>query len=264
MKTIPVRKVKQGEQFAVSGHKYIALDQVGEGVLSVEAMSFDDVEFGRTNDWHGSSIREYLNGDYMGELEDNGLDLNAELLPLTIDLKQTNGGREYGHDTCKVGLLTLEQYIKYAEYIPLDPDNGWWLATPWGTPNGRSPSTYTATYAWFVSTNGYVGGRYTSSSYGVRPALVFSSDLLVSVNGENEAVGVGMFTSKELADELARRLAKEERVGPCVYFKNLDECYCNNEQDDPGECIYEGGIEPPNSQMKCKHFKTAGERSGEK
>lgn len=42
----------------------------------------------------------------------------------------------------------------------------------------------------------------------------------------------------------------------CVYFKNNENCTCNNELDEPGECFYENGIEPKNPSLKCPYFKT--------
>ncbi len=52
--------------------------------------------------------------------------------------------------------------------------------TPWGTPQGRTPYTSSSTGVWFVS-NG------CTDTYGIRPALLFASDLLVSVEGDDEA-----------------------------------------------------------------------------
>ena len=52
---------------------------------------------------------------------------------------------------------------------------GWWL---------RSPFTNGTNGAWFVGTNGgYDVGSYCSSAYGIRPALVLPSTLLVSDDG---------------------------------------------------------------------------------
>jgi|GEM_PF-1399749 len=42
----------------------------------------------------------------------------------------------------------------------------------------------------------------------------------------------------------------------CIHFRNLDECLCNNDPDDPGECVYENGIEPPRPDPKCKWYET--------
>jgi len=184
MKTVEVGKIRRGEMFSVAGHEYVALEITEVGVLSIERASLTRMELGKTNDWRNSKIRDYLQTDYMASLVEKGF--NPEMaLPLVIDLKATDGSREYGYDSCKVGLLTLEQYTRYNEYIPLD-ECSWWLATPWGTPHTRSPHTLDSSLAWFVSTNGVSSVYYWTNSYGVRPALLFASTLLVSPIDENE------------------------------------------------------------------------------
>ena len=50
----------------------------------------------------------------------------------------------------------------------------WWL---------RSPHTYNTNNVWYVLTNGSYNNYYASFSYGVRPALVLPSTLLVSDDG---------------------------------------------------------------------------------
>lgn len=50
----------------------------------------------------------------------------------------------------------------------------WWL---------RSPITNNAANAWYVYSNGLYGGNYCSVTYGVRPALILPSSLLVSDDG---------------------------------------------------------------------------------
>ena len=51
---------------------------------------------------------------------------------------------------------------------------GWWL---------RSPVCYNFNYALCVNSNGDWGGNYCSNSYGIRPALILPSTLLVSDDG---------------------------------------------------------------------------------
>ena len=52
---------------------------------------------------------------------------------------------------------------------------GWWL---------RSPYANSSNSAWRVNSNGYSGGaNYCSNSYGIRPALILPSTLLVSDDG---------------------------------------------------------------------------------
>jgi hypothetical protein len=105
-----------------------------------------------------------------------------------IDLKATDGSREYGTFGMRAGLLTLEQYGKYQDIIPL-ADNWWCLATPWRTPNPwwlRSPSTDYTSFVWLVFSYGGCGHVGATGTYGIRPALYFTSDLLVSIEDEGE------------------------------------------------------------------------------
>ena len=184
-KTIAVGEVRIGEKFKVAGHEYVVLNKTESSVFVIESMSFGDMYFGKTNDWRESDIRAYLRNEYMEKLINNDLNLK-DILSFAIDLKETNGGREYGYDSCKVGLLTLEQYTKYAEYIPLN-DESWWLATPNKTPNSRSPSTNSTSRVWCVYNGGNMGVSDAYNSYGIRPVLLFSSSLFVSVDrDENE------------------------------------------------------------------------------
>ena len=153
MKQMAVGKVHRGDTFTVAGHEYIVLDNSSAGVLALESDTLDCMAFGKANDWRTSAIREYLNGEYLDELTENGIDPERDLLMQNIDLKATDGSREYGFDPCYVGLLTLEQYTRYNEHIPL-ANEPWWLATPWGTPEGRSPYTYSSAFAWLINAGG--------------------------------------------------------------------------------------------------------------
>lgn len=47
----------------------------------------------------------------------------------------------------------------------------------------------------------------------------------------------------------------EKRDRQCIYYHGIDECKCNNDPDDYGDCIYEDGIETKNVDLKCKHYK---------
>jgi len=52
-----------------------------------------------------------------------------------------------------------------------------------------------------------------------------------------------------------QRVLFEPKGTPCIYFKGIDLCTCNNPPDDPGECIYTSGIETVKSAFKCKYYK---------
>ena len=169
MKQIQVRKVPYGETFSVFGDKFVALDYTGGNVLAIRKEIWKTAPFdtGGINDLRTASITGHL-VEYFLDLCKQGA--SDDTIPMNmIDLKATDGSREYGTFGMRVGLLTLEQYGKYQDIIPL-ADDWWCLATPWRTPNPgglRSPFTYFTNYV-------------------IRPALYFTSDLLVSIEDEGE------------------------------------------------------------------------------
>ena len=188
MKQIQVRKVPYGETFSVFGDKFVALDYINGKVLAIRKEIWKNAPFdtGGVNDLRTASITGHL-VQYFEDLCKNGASEDTVAMNV-MDLKATDGSREYGTFGMRAGLLTLEQYGKYQDIIPL-ADDWWCLATPWRTPNPwwlRSPSTNDTNLVWSV----YSGGRYSSNSAnvtcGVRPALYFTSDLLVSIEDEGE------------------------------------------------------------------------------
>ena len=188
MKQIQVRKVPYGETFSVFGDKFVALDYINGKVLAIRKEIWKNAPFdtGGVNDLRTASITGHL-VQYFEDLCKNGA--SDETVPMnTIDLKATDGSREYGTFGMRAGLLTLEQYGKYQDIIPL-ADDWWCLATPWRTPNPgwlRSPRTSSTNRVWSVSSYGVYDYYDATGTYGIRPALYFTSDLLVSIEDEGE------------------------------------------------------------------------------
>ena len=188
MKQIQVRKVPYGETFSVFGDKFVALDYINGKVLAIRKEIWKNAPFDTSgvNDLRTASITGHL-VQYFEDLCKNGASEDTIAMN-TMDLKATDGSREYGTFDMRAGLLTLEQYGKYQDIIPL-ADDWWCLATPWRTPNPgglRSPCTNNTSHVWGVfSGGGYVFNGATSA-YGIRPALYFTFDLLVSIEDEGE------------------------------------------------------------------------------
>ena len=185
MKKIELRKVPCGETFTAFGDEFVVLDHIDGGVLSIRKDIWKSAPFDKdaNNNLREASITVELAG-YMALLRQNGATDDA-FVPMHIDLKATDGTRAYGYYNIDIGLLTLEQYGKYKDIIPL-VDDWWWLATPWSTRWLRSPSTVSSANAWLVHSNGCCDNDYCSSSWGVRPILNFTSCLLVSLPGGSE------------------------------------------------------------------------------
>lgn len=177
-------EVPVGTTFEAWNHKYTVLNKENNKIFVLAAEIETMMQFRKNiksytvapNDFRDSSIRNWLNNDYLGILQKNELK-NDDILDLEIDLKCTLGQHEYGKDKVKVGLLTLEEYGKYYDIIPC-VDSPWWLATPWRTPS-RSPSTGRTVSVWYVGSGGGYDRWYCSDAGGVRPALNLSPSLLV-------------------------------------------------------------------------------------
>lgn len=156
-----------------------------------------------TNDYKNSEIHSYLNNTWL-----NKLDANIRAQVKQVKLPYVNGTANSAVASganglsCKIFLLSgyevgFTQSVN--SYFPIDGVrlayfqdgdgtaarnirianyNGsatlWWL---------RSPYTSNASSAWLVFADGSYGYSYCTNSYGIRPALVLPSSLLVSDDG---------------------------------------------------------------------------------
>lgn len=132
--------------------------------------------------------------------------------------------KSYGTITVKAAPLTLWQYGQFKELIPLNGDDWYWLVTPWECRWLRSPYSHNTNRVWSVSSSGDCSGISASNSFGIRPALLLNSDLLVSLDDEVEeescdegdtctcgkTVDLSGVCTKDLMAEIYRRLSTEE------------------------------------------------------
>lgn len=156
------------------------------------------------NDYANSTIKTYLNGTFLA-LFDSAIQ-NA-IKQVKIPYRPGSGTSSTVNSgssglSCKIFLLSgyeMGWTSSDNQYFPADGaklsyfDSGtgttannkriaylsgsatfWWL---------RSPNTSSSVYAWRVYTDGSYNGNYCSYSFGVRPALVLPSSLLVSEDG---------------------------------------------------------------------------------
>jgi len=183
MRTMKLRSVPYGTTFTAFGEKFVALDYIGGGVLAIRRDNWKNAAFDEDgkNNLKTASIGGKLN-NFLNVLEDGGAG-PGDILLMTVDLKATDGTREYGFCETRIGLLTLEQYGKYQHIIP-DADGPWWLATPWRTPGEKCG--YSA-YAWYVFSGGDAyGGDCSYTGVYLRPALILSPSILTSIDDEAE------------------------------------------------------------------------------
>ena len=81
-----------GERFGYNGHSYIALGMEQGGLLAISDGLIGEMPFDKdgSNDWRTSSLREYLNSEY---LEGIGREC---LLKQSSDLTSDDGMKDYG------------------------------------------------------------------------------------------------------------------------------------------------------------------------
>ena len=173
---VALKTIEAGERFTFNGQKFIALEQLEEGTLAIteeciEDRAFNDRRQEILNDWKTSSLREYLNKEYL----EAQLDEEA-LLEMEVDLTADDGLDDYGKDKCKVALLSLDQYRKYRKVLGEPIEDWWWLVTPYSTAsNGFSRHVrFVGSGGSSIGTSAYYGLR------GVRPLCTLKSEILVS------------------------------------------------------------------------------------
>lgn len=181
-----LKDLKRGETFRGAGIEWLVLghDKSVQGlpfrtfVVSADITEKRAFDEGNKCDFAASTLRAYLNGEFLRKLED---ELGAgNICEYVIDLTADDGLPKYGKDSVKVGLLTMEDYRRHRDILP-PIGKWWWTATPY---SGLDD------YNFIVSNVGTDGSSNSNNAYfgiiGVRPALYLKSEILVSVDGSEE------------------------------------------------------------------------------
>ena len=163
-----VSKVPQaGERFTRGGIEFVALGIEQGGVLAVAAKRLEDEmaydEHG-SNDWRKSSLRKYLNEEFVKNFD------KGDLLPFVSDLTSDDGMTDYGTSEDFVALLSDNLYRKYRKFMP-QYDTWVWTITPWSCHPG------TASLERFVLTSGALNSGDAISGLGVAPACIFNPEI---------------------------------------------------------------------------------------
>ena len=184
-------KLSPGRIFNFAGEKFVVMEQRDGAAFVLLAQSKESCPFNdkddaeNRNDYTRSTLKERI--DKWVEALPRTSEEAAAILPFEVDLSCTDRSKSYGTITVKAAPLTLWQYGQFKELIPLNEDDWYWLVTPWACRWLRSPDTDYAGNVWYVYSNGgYDGHGGASNSYGIRPALLLNSDLLVSLDDEVE------------------------------------------------------------------------------
>lgn len=130
--------------------------------------------FGKTNNYAESNYREFLNKEYIKEVERKFGSEN--ILIHSVDLTSMDGFKDYGFVEDKVTMRTFDQYREGAKYFELED-----CVEPLATPN-QTPKRNATSYVMVVGTGGCVnciscGWR----SSGMRPVLHLRSSINVLI-----------------------------------------------------------------------------------
>lgn len=164
--TTSIALPKPGEHFNYKGMEFIALNEEQGGLLAVAAKTLpEEMPFDKDdcNDWRSSTLREYLNKEYIKNFNEE------DLLPLTSNLMADNGMKDYGTCEDKLAILSDAHYREYREYIPEYDKAYVWSITPWSC----SPSNAYNERVVSASTGNIYSGN-ASYSNGVAPACIFN------------------------------------------------------------------------------------------
>lgn len=160
-----VSKVPQaGERFVRGGIEFVALGIEQGGVLAVVAKRLEDemaYDEGGSNDWRKSSLRKYLNEEFVKNFD------KGDLLPFVSDLTSDDGMTDYGTSEDFVALLSDNLYRKYRKFMP-KYDTWVWTITPWSCLPGYADSERG------VIPSGALHSYHAIYGYGVAPACIFN------------------------------------------------------------------------------------------
>lgn len=163
-----------GEIVKISATELIVLEHREDGTavlfknLLPKAMKFDD----DTSNYANSSIREYLNGEFLKEFTEKTLS-EDNIIPHTVDLITDDGLECHGYVTDKISLITTEMYRKYRPVIGENMSRWWWTATALSDEEETSCVRCVYYYGMLIFNGCSNGG-------GVRPFCILNSEIFVS------------------------------------------------------------------------------------
>lgn len=159
--------INPGTNFIYHGIEFVALEleQMRLFAVSAEIVAtkpFHDIDCKHSNNWAKSSLRKWLNSDFLFERL-----CKNDLILQTSDLISDDGDNDYGKCEDYVTLLSCDQYRKYKKLMPKYDD--WvWTITPW---------TCNPSLAYNPCTICTLGALNYSSAYiaaGIAPACTFN------------------------------------------------------------------------------------------
>ncbi|MBQ2898007.1 MAG: hypothetical protein IJE46_06800 [Clostridia bacterium] len=168
-------EVKIGETFPVAGVEFIKVKETEEGTVVVAKECVFGSTYGKNNNFSQSEILKRLTEEILPKIEDA---IGAEnVLEFATDLTSLDGLKTYGSMTSKISIPTFDFYRDNVEIFDKHKiDTWWWLATADSTPEHVNDR-----WCVCVSPSGDISNYdYYDYYCGVRPVLVFVSDIFVS------------------------------------------------------------------------------------
>ena len=165
--------------FDSDGEAYIVCEQFKNGTTAVLKADIleNNMKFGQNNNWAESEIREYLNNEYLKELERKFGEEN--MVEHKVDLLSMDGFDDYGYTMDKVAIRTFDEYRKYSMGVysmGISLIKSEWLATPTQTPSRNCSDS---DYVVFVFSDGDVDWDWCDYYKGVRPFFFLKSSIFV-------------------------------------------------------------------------------------
>lgn len=168
-----------GVKWIVIRHDENGTTKLWRKELLPETRRFDK----KSNNFNGSEIQDYLNIDYIEEVEEG---FGKENLCIQeVDLTSLDGLTTYGVCKCPIRLGGIDEYraVRKKGLFREKNSNPFWLDTPDSTDEG-----YSASSVQIVNYDGCVSyDDCCWSDCSVRPFISLKSDIFVSVENENVA-----------------------------------------------------------------------------
>lgn len=168
-----INEIKAGDHFEYKGIEWVCLDVGNKTAFAISAKIIANMPFNNecedgSDNWRTSSLRKWLNSEFLDENFDKGA-----LLTICSALIADNGDDKYGFVEDYVTLIDCDQYRKYRKFMPKYDD--WvWTLTPRSCDVGNAYSVRN------ISPSGELSSGSADNTYGVAPACLFNLNYLSS------------------------------------------------------------------------------------
>ena len=195
------------EHFADGRTLLAAKEPIGNRPFTVRPFTYNRTDpEPNPNNFAFSSLRYDLNTDFLEALSAAGVILADNVIKAGWSLADHDGTNRYSVAVCKVAMLTEPMIRKYYDAGLLTIDDWEWTITP---------NAGNAYYVRYVRSDGYLSADDAWRGYGgVRPAFFVDSEICLFLEPDevelSDAALLREFTSKQLADEVLRRIAAGE------------------------------------------------------